>query len=518
VCTEEEVCTTDTDCVDNPPNQDYDYNPGLCRKDPTLLRCYEYLDPNGNPTHEPQTCTEQTTCETVTTCEDVTTCQSVDSCEGLENCEASITCEPVDSCNTADPGCHFQEVCTGTGFDPTVDNPYDYANMECLNVDGTSGWAYTDGSNPRYVKGLCAAPTINLSANTILTAECGDATSCLEAFPISEYFDDLDMVQAEGIAKILTWEQYGPAYGDTTTDTTLTNLDDVSWENPYDVAKGHRGFLVGDMVMVLYAWAPNWQALTEAHDAFNLYIRRSFDGGRTFTTLPGSFNHTNGITYSGNGTTTCEWMFETDWAGGETPICTTYGAGEFEQTRNVSQLVGSAVTIIDPRYAPTTASITAGSVSTTSLPAGFTAPLYLDDVRDPSRYFIVYETGANSPYDVGEAEPLNLYYSRGVEWGDEYLVWQDYADANACLPSADTEDEFDLTGFCNEFDALEGSQFAESGEAAVTASPGGMFMYADWNQLDFDQSGEEVGSDAWFRRVLFLDDYVPTDDNGSGEE
>ena len=87
-----------------------------------------------------------------------------------------------------------------------------------------------------------------------------------------------------------------------------TNLDDLSWENPYDMAKGHRGFLAGDMIMAMYAWSPNWMANTVGHDNYNLYVRRSFDGGQTWSTLPASFTHTDDITYSGNGTTTCEWM------------------------------------------------------------------------------------------------------------------------------------------------------------------------------------------------------------------
>ena len=78
---------------------------------------------------------------------------------------------------------------------------------------------------------------------------------------------------------------------------------------------------------------------------------------------------------------------------------------------------------------------------------------------------MVYETGDNTTVAVGEAEPLDLFYSRAIDWGDNYLVWQDEADASACLPSAD--DDL-LTGYCNEFDALEGSQIAESGEASVT--------------------------------------------------
>ncbi len=388
-------------------------------------------------------------------------------------------------------------------FDATVDNPYGYANMDCET------WAFTDGLNPRYVKGLCASPATNLSGNTILEGDCGDATACLDVFPFSDYYDDL--AGGEPISKIWTWQQFGPGYGEAPLDDT--NLDDTSWENPYDVAKGHRGFLSGDMLMTMYAWSPNWMTNTVGHDNYNLYNRRSFDGGQTWSTTPGRFTHTDGITYSGDGTTTCEWMGP---AGSDTeyPVCTTYGAGDFEQARNVSQLVGTQVTILDPRYSPTTRSITTASVSTSSLPDGFADPLYGDDTRDPSLYFMVYETGDNTTVAVGEAEPLDLFYSRAVDWGDHYLVWQDEATAE-CLPSAD--DEL-LAGFCNEFDALEGSQSSESGEASITTSPGGQFFYAFWNQVDFDKQGREIGSDVWFRRVLFLDDYIPDADDGGGDD
>ena len=165
-------------------------------------------------------------------------------------------------------------------------------------------------------------------------------------------------------------------------------------------------------------------------------------------------------------------------------------------------------------------------VTTASLPAGFVAPCgdaptadcEYDDLRDPSRYFMVYETGESSGYDAGEAPPLDLFYSRAVDWGDDYLVWQDEADTSACLPSAeDTE----LAGFCNEFDALEGSQFSESGEASVTCSPGGEFFYATWNQWDFENAngelGDEILADAIFRRVWFLDDYIPSETSSTAE-
>ncbi len=393
-------------------------------------------------------------------------------------------------------------------FDAATDNPYDYTNMVC------DTWAYTDGSNPRYVKGFCADPAINLSGNTILTSEtCGDAAGCLDVYPFNDYYDDLDMTdQTDGVSKIYTWEMTGPGYGDdpssfvgTDINADATNLNDTSWANPYDMAKGHRGFLVGDNLMVMYGWTPNWNDLANGHSIVNLYVRRSFDGGQTWSTTPASFTHTNGITYSGDGTTTCEWMGPISE---QVPVCVDYGAGDFEQARNVSQLGGSQVTVLDPRYSPTTRSITEASVSSESLPAGFSAPLYDDDTRDPSRFFMVYETGETSAYDAGEATPLDLFYSRAIEWGDEYLVWQDEATAD-CLPAADTEDEFDLAGFCNEFDALEGSQFDESGEASVTTNPGGTFFYTTWNQIDFDHDGNEILSDAIFRRVLFIDDYNP---------
>jgi len=495
-CTTETVCTIEYTCVDNDPNPLYDYSNRVCKRNPDEPQCYAYVDPDGDLTNESQTCTETETCEDETTCEDVTTCTPLGQGE---------TCDPA-----IDDTCVVTEVCTGGGTVPVdyLANPYDYANMVCENLDGTSAWAFrTDleqEANPRYVKGLCTAPAVNLSGNTILEGECGDATACLEAFPFNEYYDDYQGGEggtpAEGISRIWTWQQFGFDYGSETIPED-NNLDDVSWDNPYDVAKGHRGFMSGDMVMAIYAWSPNWLANTVGHDNYNLYVRRSFDGGQTFSTLPATFEFGD-LTYNGGGTTTCEWMGPT---GTETeyPVCVTYAAGEFEQARNVSQLVGSQETILDPRYTPTTSSITEISVSNPSLPIGFTAPLYLDDVRDPSRFFIIYETGDNTTVAFGEAEPLDLFASRAVEWGDHFLVWQDTAEASTCLPSADPDITFDMTGFCNEFEALEGKADQESGEASVTASPGGMFFHAVWNQVD------PIGSDVWYRRLLFLDDYIP---------
>ena len=147
-------------------------------------------------------------------------------------------------------------------FDPQVDNPYAYGNMVC------DTWEYTDASNPIYLLGLCKETPINLSANNIVSCDAyGTPEECASNFP----WTDGD----PGTFPIITrWQQ------------TADNLDDESWENPYDVAKGHRGYLDGDNIMLMYAWSPNWKANSVGHDKYNLYVRRSFDAGVTWTTTP----------------------------------------------------------------------------------------------------------------------------------------------------------------------------------------------------------------------------------------
>lgn len=371
-----------------------------------------------------------------------------------------------------------------TDFDPTTDNPYAYTNMVCNN------WSFTDGSNPRYVKGLCMDQAINMSGTSIVN--CNDGTvgqACADLFPWNERFDDVDMSLTEdALAKVLDWEQTGPDFGADLTSAAPGNFDDVSWENPYDVAKGHRGYLDGDFIMVLYAWSPNWLANTVGHDNYNLYIRRSFDGGQTWTTLPANYTHTDATTWSGDGTTTCEWMGQ---AGGDTEysVCTNYSAGQFEQARNVSQLVGTGETVLDPRYAPTS------PLKNSIEPAVYDAT----DLRDPSKFFSVFETGDNTTVEFGEAEPLDLFYSRAFNWGDDYEL-------------VDTDG--DSVG--DYFDWLEGSSKIMSGEASVVASPAGDFFYAIWNQETVNKLHEVIASDAWFRRVLYLDENTITPPSGGG--
>jgi hypothetical protein len=426
---------------------------------------------------------------------------------------------------------------------PNSGNPYAFRNMDCDN------WMYGRGSdgkplNPYYPDGLCMDSATNLSGyipDTCADSETGDVTDCPyvnlgqgTSFGVS---DTNPVLQGSDVipnkTKVLSWHQCPASFttvsasdglevktceNDARTDTST--LRDQSWYNPLDVSKGHRGFLDGDFVMILYAWSPNWRTNTEGNDRYELYIRRSFDGGETWTTLPANYRHADGTRYSGAGTTTCETYRSSETGGGdivEPHVCNKYAAGAAEQARNVSQLKSMRTTVLDPRYAMT-GSPRGDSIGTD--PTG-------DDLRDPSRYFIVYETGDNTTTAAGEPEPLDLYYGRGVTFGDHYQVWAEENDLSVCYPSdphgVDVPTELVGSGFCNEFDQMEqGRNNLEASEASLEANPGGQFLYGVWAQIDH----EDGTSDAMARRVWWLDNYISTDNSwtlpgtsgGSGTE
>jgi hypothetical protein len=413
-------------------------------------------------------------------------------------------------------------------FDPAVDNPFAYENMECENPDGTSGWVYptddTYGANPNYLKGLCMAPAINLSGSTIV--ECTTASGndeCAADFPVADDGSIPDELKEDQFPKVLEWRQlpYEATLegGDTFTGDLNddTDLDDQSWENPYDIAKGHRGFLYGDMVMMMYAWSPNWQSNAVGNDHYNLYQRRSFDGGLTWTTTPSDWcGPTDGL--CGVGVDALEYYYG-DAIGEFEPALWHYGAGALEQARNLSLLHGNKVTILDPRYSPPGGLKQYATIRTDWLEANadllnFTSDdvlPYADDLAiDPSKYYMVYETGDNTTVAEGEAVPLDLFYSRATIFGDVY-EWFDYInDPDDCNPDPETG-EIDWTA-CVEprWPWLENAAEDLSGEASVVLNPGGTFAYNVWNQWkeEITDDGHELiyDSDMIFRRLLWLPD------------
>ena len=420
-------------------------------------------------------------------------------------------------------------------------NPYAFRNLACDDLVGTE--------NPYYPGGVCLDPALNLSGTIPDTAIDSQTGETLETLYVNDDGTSSvnpilqGLVQGDGdTTKVLTWHQCGTDIKGKTSylrtvdgdlapvcDPEDSTFDDQSWYNPFDVAKGHRGFLDGDFVMMLYAWSPNWRLNTEGHDRYELYIRRSFDGAGTFTTLPKNYQHWNSSKWDGDGTVTCETYRTTEQnlegEVDEPQTCYLYYEGEFEQARNVTQHQSMKTTTLDPRYTSTVPSIT-------SDPFGYGIPHYTsgtgdsEDVRDPSRYFIVYETGDNTTTQFGEPEPLDLFYGRAVSFGDDYQVWAEETDLSVCYPSDPHGDEqvigtaAESSGFCNEFEQLEqGTPGLEASEASVVANPGGEFLYAAWAQMQHE-TGE---SDAMVRRVWLIDGYISETDawvfgQGSGSD
>ena len=424
-------------------------------------------------------------------------------------------------------------------------NPYAFENLACQWYDGEGGatdgtWLYTDGSNPYYPKGLCTAPTINLSNRTPLTCEPSgvsdgicpteDMTCTDDAAYGQLCLSTVDPEDNQTLDKLLTWIECPGATGanvggdalngtdpgcdglTTGLDTLGANLDDRSWYMPIDISKAHRGFLDGDYVFMLYAWSPNWKLNAVGRDRYELYTRRSFDGGQSWTTTPANFLASDGVTYSlGDGTVTCETWRDGADSTTDSHVCTDYDAGAPEQSRNVTQHQSMRITTLDPRYTPTIASMpTEGDVEW-----AIYEPLDPTDFRRPDRNFVVYETGDNTTVAVGEAEPLNLDYGRAINFGDDYVVWAEETDLASCYPNAN-QDNLDPapwalgTGFCNEFDPLEGFPLSLSEEASITSSAAGDFLYGVWGQFNVDDLGEFIDGDVMFRRVWYLDDYIPS--------
>ncbi|NNF69607.1 MAG: hypothetical protein HKN01_07525, partial [Acidimicrobiia bacterium] len=255
------------------------------------------------------------------------------------------------------------------------------------------------------------------------------------------------------------------------------------------------GFMDGDFITMLYAWAPNWKSLTVGHDNYNLYARRSFDGGKTWTTTP--------ATLGGDGTTHCETYRDRDKSNPDsdnTTLCFTYSAGEFEQARDLSRFQTVHLTVLDPRYTPTAASIFQEDGTF----------LYPDDQRDHSKFVITYETGDNTTTAEGEPEPLDMFYGRAYNWGDDYELFvkpdeedpENPSDWVECNPA----DLLDPTNLCS-FDWLENHNDVASSEATLRANSAGNFFYAVWAEFG------EAESDIGFRRIMwYFDDTGMSDD------
>ena len=278
------------------------------------------------------------------------------------------------------------------------------------------------------------------------------------------------------------------------------------------------------------------------NDRYDLYVRRSFDGGVTWQTTPADGTASDDVTaYAGDGTVTCETYRSTVTQTQQEPephVCYEYSAGGNEQARNVTQHQRMRITTLDPRYAmagsPRGVSIaepcvddTDPTIDATVMTCDDTSTVQDTDLRNPSRYMIVYETGDNNTVTDGEAEPLDLFYSRGEGFGDDYVVWTEtdtgYDDPDTvCYPTVPYDDAsfvgtvVEGSGFCNEFDRLNARGDTHSSEADLEANPDASKLYAVWAQWVFENDDYEADiteSDAMARRVWWIDEYRSTNED-----
>lgn len=249
-----------------------------------------------------------------------------------------------------------------------------------------------------------------------------------------------------GTPKVLTWKW------------DAKNLLDGSEANPYEDARAHRGFMKGDFVGFGYTWTPNWAAARNGKDVYDYYVRRSFDGGKSWTDLKGRF---------------------------QDPV-------------NVSNLRGThsnSITAIEPRLVGTPSTIQANG-QPTGVP---------DDVQNTMVFFTSFGTSTNPDLNLQEdddedlgALPLDLFWSWTDNYGESYKLVERVALGTGEL--------------VREFDWLAKNDAVHEGEAQLRMNPAGTALSAAWLGETTEGGtdgpcipGQDPGSDICFRRITGLD-------------
>jgi len=259
------------------------------------------------------------------------------------------------------------------------------------------------------------------------------------------------------------------------------NLSDHTSAYDNDDARAHRGFLRGDFLAVAYTWTPNWTASRNGNDKYDLYVRRSFTGGQTWTTDPAG----NGVTH------TNIFRNSTDDGGGFYAEVSTYGAGAFEPAQNLSKLRNNKESIIEPRLVGVPGTIAGGR--------------YPEDIQNPNAFWVTYgteenvDTNTNDDYDddEGTGEPLDLYYSYSMNKGESY-----YTETKIINPVSESEFAGQEVEVWDWLAKDRGDWQPAQAEAQIRMTPDGSIFYAIWNESGVDPESGEHNSDAIFRRIM----------------
>jgi hypothetical protein len=382
--------------------------------------------------------------------------------------------------------------------DGQTGNPYRASNIFC-NKTETVDLDPTEGVQEVTV---CVDGAQNMSTvqPTVTTPSMGEPTS----------------EDPYGAIKVVEWVQ--------TPDT----LAWPSGVNHYEDARAHRGAIMKDFVVMGYSYTPNWAAFRNGNDKYDFFVRRSFDGGQSWTTDPngvlafdigtdeeGNTAAVPGTTYSvvNCDTFTDPTLNESGDPVGEITtgphyhytVCTGYGPGEFEQARNMSQLPNAKSSVIEPRIVKAPGTI---KDPATGLWTGIP-----EDKNRFGMYYVSYGTATNPKKEKAvdpetgeplldedgkqifiqeEPAPMDLYYSFSLDLGEthELIAWEVNPDSSGNY-AGQTVYRWDFLA--------KGDP--EQGEAQLRMTPDGSRFYATWVQEGYDQKGD-YGSDIWFRRIM----------------
>jgi hypothetical protein len=262
-----------------------------------------------------------------------------------------------------------------------------------------------------------------------------------------------------GAVKVVRWQQ------------TVADLNNRSSANPYEDARAHRGDISGDFLVIGYTYTPNWGAYRNGNDKYDFFVRRSYDGGQTWTTDP-----------AGQGVTHCD-TFTDPITKEKTEVCNFYGPGQFEQARNVSQLANNKLSVIEPRIVGTPGTIKNPNGTPTGKP---------EDINNPNVFYLSYGTANNVPTELedddGEyATPMDLFYSFTINRGESYVdvAWEVNPDSDGNYAGETVY----------RWDSLAIGDY-QQGEAQLRMTPDGSRFYATWLE-------EGPGaSDIQFRRIM----------------
>jgi len=329
------------------------------------------------------------------------------------------------------------------GVASVVGNPYRFENIQ-------GAWLQDDLSEQWYR----ASGPVNISSET--------PTVCTPSMGDPEYEDSW------GAVKVVEWVQ------------TVDNLADLSGKYPYDDARAHRGQIRGDFVQVGYSHTANWAAARNGHDKYDFYIRRSFNGGQTFTTKPAS--------KGGAGVEHCRtWTYPsgTQSPGTKVEVCTVYPAGAFEAARNLTQLPNKKESTIEPRIVAVPGTIKEDGVWTGKA----------EDKQNANVFYVAWGTSDNPIKDPitkeqDEPAPADLYYSFSRDMGETYYIQE-------WVVNPDSEGEYAGETVYRTPWMAKGDQ--EQGEVQLRMTPDGSRFYASW----LDEGAE--GSDIVFRRIMSAD-------------